>query len=1268
MPFVPSILTKEDCEKWEANKLKNPKKPKNPQTNYRVIEGTKTYKEIEKKCKTFTKTTPETVQNPVENKVIVPKAKKIFTKEICEQWKANKLKNPDKPKNPFTNYKVSPSSGTYKNLDNKCKVILPDTPPADQPVKQSQNESPILQHLPEPKSIEKPKKPKGILSRKLTLEDCFYWAKNRNKNPISKRSVSEKSKILKEIERQCKPLLEVHNKPKTPVRTHSPFEPEPEPEPVEKHHKSISPISHSFALHYPDLDEEQFAQKLAKLAEFNIYKAPSFGHVKNKQEFNKQADQLCNDFEKTLYQYFISHYISKRTPYKSILLYHGVGTGKTCSAITLAEGFLTTHSIYEEPMVWVIMPLALKNSFKEQIFSLSNFDNYEYLAKQCTGDLYIKMAQLLKESNKEKSQTKIKKLIKSRYRLFTYESFATFIETEYTAKNRLVKDKVIIVDEAHNIRSMSNSISSSSETSEKRVFSALTSILHEGVNNRLVLLSATPMYNKADDIYDLLYLLCLNDKRPDMLKSLVTPLFNEKTNQLNAAAVATLRKLAANYISYLKGKNPFTFAVKLSPRYLNIPMLQREYTHDSNNKLISDVYKNWLINVEDGIVISELGEKQLQYLSDTSKPSSTTEDKDNNTVFNNLQPMNIVYDDAIGEKGFSTFFTRSNTAKVLNVTYNRNYYNALYPDTEHLGKYSGKILNICNVIKNSKGIVVIYSGYIWSGIVPIAIALEHMGYDREGADNILSKADVIPDAAKIRSKYCILSSENSEVMGNTSIDGLMKTINNTKNIDGSQIKVILITPVAGEGLSFYNVREMHIVEPWFHFNRVTQIIGRGIRNCRHQSLPLNERNVTVFMHGSVYPDNLDKETSDIHAFRISSKKVLQSNVIENIIRDNAVDCILMKNLNYFPKNIFELGKLQITTSQNKVIDYVYGDTVEHEPKCTDINNGDVDQSGFRKDIYLHFIYMIQNRLRKLILTAIHDGTYFLTIEEIVDKLHFNKEIIHAALIMSVYPNILIDGYVLIPHEDGIHIINAQTQVQRKLRISFDRKKSDQKDESEAAEKCKNIKFDNIANKNIDEATLVLYMALTSECYVDLVKKFINSPVLSEVDEFIANCLYQQGALIGRNELTLIRSTTKNKYIGYVNIFNSEFEPIINIDGVYRDLIDREKDQLISRRVRISKPGNMAQERLAWGVMAPIAVKKTDAFANTFKILTPGTSAGLKTGMVCTSLQKPTQDKILNDLGSTNKPKTKVEYCHSIALQLLRMNRLTIYPEWKPSVV
>jgi hypothetical protein len=225
-----------------------------------------------------------------------------------------------------------------------------------------------------------------------------------------------------------------------------------------------------------------------------------------------------------------------------------------------------------------------------------------------------------------------------------------------------------------------------------------------GINNRLVLLSATPMYNQVDDILYLLYLLVLNDKR-DILK-LPLPSLENVTKTIENQ----IKQLSSNYISYLRGKNPFTFALELSPKFAtkNIKYLEKEFTLDSNGNKIESKYENWLKNINDSIVLSDIGISQKKYLQ-----------KHNDTNILNLQNTNIVYDTDLGEKGFNTFFTRRNNGN-LTVEYNKKYENALLPDNEHLGKYSGKMLNISNIIRNTEGVIVIYSGYIWNGIIPMA--------------------------------------------------------------------------------------------------------------------------------------------------------------------------------------------------------------------------------------------------------------------------------------------------------------------------------------------------------------------------------------------------------------------------------------------------------------------------------------------------------------------------------------------------------------------
>jgi len=66
-----------------------------------------------------------------------------------------------------------------------------------------------------------------------------------------------------------------------------------------------------------------------------------------------------------------------------------------------------------------------------------------------------------------------------------------------------------------------------------------------------------------------------------------------------------------------------------------------------------------------------------------------------------------------------------------------------------------------------------------------------------------------------------------------------------RNAHGDIIKIIIATPFAGEGVDFRNLRQVHILEGFYHLSRVDQVVGRAIRYCSHVSLPVEERNATV---------------------------------------------------------------------------------------------------------------------------------------------------------------------------------------------------------------------------------------------------------------------------------------------------------------------------------------------------------------------------------------------------------------------------------------
>ena len=1110
-------------------------------------------------------------------------------------------------------------------------------------------------------------------------------------------------------------------------------------------------------LYYPDIDDTDFGKKIAKNKEFSIHKIKSFPAIRTINDFNKVANELCGKFETTLYQHFISQYLSHRTPYRSIMLYYGVGVGKTCTAITLTEMILSTKTMdTTEPHIWVIMPQALEENFNKEIF---NYDIkvFKDLFNQCTGDNYVKLLNINENSFNEKdNKDNIKRLLKKRYEIFTYDSFMKRINEKY--KDNIVENKVIIIDEAHNIRSTNNK--------EKGTYSTLKKILENGRNNRLILLSATPMYNEPRDILDLFNLMLINDKRDNILKEYYKVFNNNNKFKFEDKAKKLIKKLSSNYISYLKGKNPFTFALKLKASYnSNIKILNAEPTKDPSNNSIPAKELGWLKYINDDIVISKLGicqknkidalkkiinkinynniqeidENELNDIAedaadgadgadgadaDDADDEGLSQSKSQNQNMRLLQPMNIVYDNDIGKVGFNSFFRNIEGTASISVNYSEKYKNALYPTEEYLGKYSGKFLNICNIIRKSEGIVVIYSRFAWAGIIPLAICLEHLGYSREGTNNILKNPEIVKDKPKYKDvsnpKYCILTSDKKEIMGSTTINNLIKKINDDKNINGKDIKVILITQVASEGLSFYNAREIHLIEPWYHFNRPDQIIGRGIRNCRHQKLPFEKRNVTVFMHASANDDAgmLKTETIDIHALRISTRKYIESKEIDKIISGNSLDCSLMKNINYFPKKLFEMGTVDILTSQGNKIKYELGDSEDLEPSCGfNDNDNDAklteDTSGYRSDVYKHLLKRAQSAIKNKLLKMIQDEIYYISYKELIDDIgkdiDIDEEILIYTINKSIRPAVIIDNYYIEHHSQGIKLSIIDdiegsrpgakaTMAKIKIKMDVEGLMNDTAasilEDKKSEDDIDNIlKIINIDFTNIISTTISIYFNLDDKRFKRLAEYIIvNYGKLGDLEDnrktelmYVIKCLDLQGVFIRKKELPSYNKNNNNDYIGYINIYNIENknnEDIKNLDiSLYNNAekrwiesltITEQKEFAKYRNSKITViPENMELEDMPWGIIEPQFIKKDNIIKNTFKIFSTDAvvGKGKKIGRVCTFYNKTEHNNFIKQIEKDNVSKRnfkdiKEMLCKHIAHKLMENKKLVLFPLFK----
>ena len=94
-----------------------------------------------------------------------------------------------------------------------------------------------------------------------------------------------------------------------------------------------NPDSNSYL--YPNLNDPNFIVKIAEKKEFQDTKYDGTIY-----DIKERAEILANsDFELSPHQAFVRNFLSSQTPYNSLLLFHGLGSGKTCSAIGVCEEY-----------------------------------------------------------------------------------------------------------------------------------------------------------------------------------------------------------------------------------------------------------------------------------------------------------------------------------------------------------------------------------------------------------------------------------------------------------------------------------------------------------------------------------------------------------------------------------------------------------------------------------------------------------------------------------------------------------------------------------------------------------------------------------------------------------------------------------------------------------------------------------------------------------------------------------------------------------------
>ena len=742
---------------------------------------------------------------------------------------------------------------------------------------------------------------------------------------------------------------------------------------------------------YPSYDDIEFIEKITGKKEFNEAKYEKASE-KDYDNIEKLTNELCKErlFELEPHQKFVQNFLSFQTPYNSLLLFHGLGTGKTCSAITVCEETRThlKQLGINKKIIFVAAP-NIQDNFKLQLFDERKLIlvNGFWNLKSCVGNKFIKEINPMNMKGLDKATVvkQIKKIISQSYDFYGYIEFSKYINKIMTKVGNLTnsssgqfkkqlfylqkefQDRLIVIDEVHNIRQVDDS------TSKTTTINFMNLVTY-AKNIRLLLLSATPMFDSPREIVWITNLLNLVDKKYPLTER---EIFDKNDNLLvkkfqNVGKKKLIRKLRG-YVSFVHGENIFTFPYRIYPNMLK----------DSNSLLYKLQDKKWsypkkqinntIITQDDAIKYTDLylvnlPDTQQRYYTkiiDCFKKSKkygpffkqqglpfylldklihclTFIYPDNNLNLDdlNIEDANLLF----GRKGLSRcmFFNGSLNKISKSVRYKEKIlkeHGRLFK-LANLKKYSGKLFNICDKIKNSEGIIIIYSRFIYAGAIPIALALEEMGLTRYGKESLFNKNDTPPVDYKMKTKkegdknfrqagYVIISGEKG-LSPNNKLD--IKAVTDNDNTHGEKVKVVIISKAGSEGLDFKNIRQIHILDPWYNLNRNEQIIGRGVRNQSHCALPFNKRNVEIYMYGSLLNnEDADDEPIDLQIYRIAERKAKKIGVITRLLKENAVDCLLNSaQTNVSEEKINKTIKQRV--SSKKEIDFQLGDK-KYSPIC-----------------------------------------------------------------------------------------------------------------------------------------------------------------------------------------------------------------------------------------------------------------------------------------------------------------------------------------------
>ena len=325
----------------------------------------------------------------------------------------------------------------------------------------------------------------------------------------------------------------------------------------------------------------------------------------------------------------------------------------------------------------------------------------------------------------------------------------------------------------------------------------------------------------------------------------------------------------------------------------------------------------------------------------------------------------------------------------LNILYKNR---SLYLDIPNgsLAKHSSKYLEMITNIQKSPGKILVYSYFRYLiGLNTFSYALIQTGdwcQFKVRKVNKMWELDEEPGDEKKRKFLFYTGGEDREIreiyrnvynsLWDTlpaSCDKLVRQLREKgeSNYYGEIVQMMMTTRTGAEGLDLKEVRQIHIMEPYWQPVLIDQVIGRGVRNESHMKLPVIDRTVEVFLYMATitplqvskisYPDVrldtykypnpalADKKnkvvTSDEYLYILAERKKLIITEFQKLMKESAFDCTLNYHDNKLNPNNEGLVCLDYPTKNRA--DYLFSPDINDTIESIDLAQDKIVSIGYK---------------------------------------------------------------------------------------------------------------------------------------------------------------------------------------------------------------------------------------------------------------------------------------------------------------------------------